>query len=67
MSKQTFLPRDPKDAMFDVREELYERVAIIRSCISGVATPGWEPDDVERQMLNELDFLENLLDKMERS
>ena len=63
-----FLPRDPTKALVDVKEKLYERLDILRTCLKDR-----EKDDYgyifgeDHMMANEVLFLENLLDIIERS
>ena len=60
-----FLPKDPVKALVDVKEELYDRLRVLRSCIQSTDEGIIDPFDI--QMMNEIYFLENLLDKIERS
>lgn len=63
-----FLPKDPAKALVDVKEMLYGRLEVLRTCLGpGYRQIGYEPDDVEKQMINEIDFLEDVLDMIERS
>jgi len=57
-----FLPRDPEKALADVKWTLYERLTTLRQCVVMA-----DPDPVDIQMQNEIDFLQNLLDVIERS
>ena len=58
-----FLNKLPDVALKEVKEKLYERLDIIRACICET-----DPiDPVDRQMGNEIQFLEKLLDIIERS
>ena len=58
-----FLSRDPAKALVDVKEVLYDRLNIIRTCLGKD-----EPiDRLDFHFVNEIQFLENLLDIIERS
>lgn len=59
-----FLPRDPTKALVDVKEELYDRLGVLRQCVNGRAGAY---DQLDYQMMNEMEFLRGLLDKMEKS
>ncbi len=58
-----FLSKDPTKALVEVKEKLYDRLTILHACIR-VTVP---LDPVDRQMGNEIQFLENLLDIIERT
>lgn len=63
-----FLPKDPAKALVEVKETLYERLTVLRTCILDSEKDDWgyiDPFDV--QMNNEIEFLERLLDRIERS
>ena len=66
-----FLSKDSTKALKQVTEELYERMDILRTCLGRALDPeygmGYAADLTERQMMNELQFLEHLLDLIERS
>ena len=70
-TKTEFLNKDPAKALLEIKEKLYERMDILRTCLGRALDPeygmGYAADLTERQMMNELQFLENLLDKIERS
>ena len=59
-----FLPKDPTNALVEVKEKLYDRMDVLRSCIGPHDEYG---DDVQNEMRNEISFLEELLDIIERS
>jgi hypothetical protein len=58
-----FLPKDPTQALIEVKEKLYERITILRSCIH----PEGPIDSLDRHFNNEVEFLSNVLDIIERS
>lgn len=58
-----FLSKDPEKALVEVKEKLYERINILRSCIS----PDGAVDRLELHFNNEINFLSNVLDLIERS
>ena len=67
-----FLTKNADTALVEIKEKLYERMDILRTCLGRVFDPelsdmGYAADLTERQMMNELQFLENLLDIIERS
>ena len=62
-----FLSKDTKKALEQVTEILYDRLAVLRQCVPDAGKAGFEPDDVERQMMSEMDFVSNVLDVIERS
>ena len=66
-----FLTKNADTALVEIKEKLYERMDILRTCLGRALDPeygmGYAADLTERQMMNELQFLENLLDKIERS
>ena len=57
--------------MNTVKELVLDRMDIIRTCLGRVLDPeygmGYAADLTERQMMNELQFLEHLLEEIERS
>lgn len=59
-----FLPKDPTKALVEVKEKLYDRMGVLRTCIGPFDEYG---DDIKNQMRNEISFLEELLDIIERS
>lgn len=59
-----FLPRDPEKALRVVKDALYERLELLRQCVGPDDEYG---DDIKNQMRHEIDFLEYMLDLMERS
>ena len=58
-----FLPKDPTQALVEVKEKLYERITILRSCIH----PEGPIDRLDHHFNNEVEFLSNVLDLIERS
>ena len=61
-----FLPKDPVSSKEQIVEELYDRLSIIRSRLK--VTPYGEFDKgIDCAMQNELYWLEELLDTIERS
>jgi hypothetical protein len=66
-----FLTKSADVALIEIKEKLYERMDILRTCLGRVIDPeygmGYAADLTERQMMNEIQFLENLLDIIERS
>ena len=61
-----FLSKDPAKALKQVTEQLYDRVSTLRQCVPDMDKIGWEPDLADALMADEITFLENLLDKIER-
>lgn len=57
-----FLPKDPEKALADVKWTLYERLTVLRQCVVMA-----DPDPVDLQMQNEMNFIQDLLDVIERS
>jgi hypothetical protein len=57
--------------MEKVKAEIEDRIGILKTCLGRVLDPeygmGYAADLTERQMMNEIEFLENLLDLIERS
>ena len=63
-----FLPKDPTKALIEVKEKLYARLAILRPFIQNMEIDEYGPlDFTEAAFLNEITFLEELLDIIERS
>ena len=64
-----FLTKNADTALVEIKEKLYERMDILRTCLGRALDPeyGYAADLTERQMMNELQFLENLIDIIERS
>lgn len=58
-----FLPKDPTKALFDIKEKLYDRLTSLRSYID-IDSPA---DRLEHHIKNEVEFLEKLIDTIERS
>lgn len=65
---QEFLPKDPAKALVEVKEKLYTRLAILRPFIQNMEIDEYGPlDFTEAAIANEVKFLEELLDIIERS
>ena len=66
-----FLTKNADTALVEIKEKLYERMDILRTCLGRALDSeygmGYAADLTERQMMNELQFLEHLLDLIERS
>ena len=60
---QEFLSNDPTQALIEVKEKLYERINILRSCIH----PEGPIDRLDHHFNNEVEFLSGVLDLIERS
>ena len=60
---QEFLSKNPTKALVEVKEKLYERINILRSCIS----PEGPIDRLDHHFNNEVEFLSDVLDLIERS
>ena len=58
-----FLPKDPEKAVIDIKEKLYDRLSVLRSCIS----KDGPIDRLDHHFLNEINFLEDVLEVIERS
>jgi hypothetical protein len=58
-----FLSQDPGKALIEVKEKLYERIDILRSCIH----PDGPIDRLDHHFNNEVEFLTDVLDLIERS
>ena len=63
-----FLPNDPTQALIEVKEKLYSRLNILRPYIENMEIDEYGPlDFTEAAYYNEIKFLEDLLDIIERS
>ena len=63
-----FLPKDPTQALIEVKEKMYERLAILRPFIQNMEIDEYGPlDFTEAAYYTEVKFLEELLDIIERS
>lgn len=63
-----FLPRDSAKALVEVKKALYERLEIMRSCIKDATKDEYGYiDEFDIAVGSEVRFLEDLLDKIERS
>ena len=58
-----FLTKNADVALVEIKEKLYDRLDTLRSCIS----KDGPIDRLEHHFLNEMEFLKNLLDLIERS
>ena len=62
------LPKDPTQALIEVKEKMYNRLGILRSFIMNMEIDEYGPlDFTEAAYYNEVKFLEELLDIIERS
>lgn len=62
-----FLHKDPEKALMQVKEKLYERMAVLNICTKGAPKDDYGyVEEYDRAMANELDFIQNLLDQIER-
>ena len=65
---QEFLTRDADTALVEIKEKLYERLKILRGCLEGEEKDEYGYLDFYAcQIENEVEFLQNLLDIIERS
>lgn len=63
-----FLSKDPDRKLFEVKEKLYERLEILRQCIRSSDKDDYGYlDPVDQMMSNEIEYIENLMDIIERS
>jgi len=63
-----FMPKDPTQALIEVKEKMYNRLGILRSFIKNMEIDEYGPlDFTEAAYYNEAKFLEELLDIIERS
>lgn len=60
-----FLSKDPEKALVEVKEELFDRLNVLRQCVTSDSKH--PRDAVDMQMMDEMSFLEDLLDMIERS
>lgn len=58
-----FLSKEPTRALTAVKEKLYDRLDALRSCVS----KDGPIDRLDHHFLNEIEFLESVLDLIERS
>ena len=63
MKVKEFLSNDPTKAVVDIKEKLYDRLGVLRACIS----KDGPIDRLDHHFLNEIEFLEDVLDIIERS
>lgn len=62
-----FLNKDPEEALMQVKEKLYERLEVLRICLKDAPVVKNEfIEDYDRAMANESDFIQSLLDQIER-
>ena len=62
-----FLSKNADEALIQVKENLYERLEGLRDYLAKMAEWGYAAGSMEQQMVNEIQFLEDLLDMIERS
>jgi hypothetical protein len=63
-----FLSKDPSKAIVEIKEKLYNRLAILRPYLENMEIDEYGPlDFTEAAIANESKFLEELLDIIERS
>ena len=63
-----FLPKDPTKALIEVKEKLYGRLELLRPYIERMEIDDYGPlDFTEAAIASEVQFLENVLDIIERS
>lgn len=63
-----FLTKNADTALVEIKEKLYERLAILKPFIENMEVDEYGPLDFENAaILNEIEFLEELLDLIERS
>ena len=62
-----FLSKNADEALVQVKENLYERLEGLRDYLAKMAEWGYAADSMEQQMMNEIQFLEDLLEMLERS
>lgn len=63
-----FLPKDPSKALVEVKEKLYDRLTQLRPYIERMEVDDYGPlDFTEAAIANEIKFLEELIDTIERS
>jgi len=63
-----FLPKDPTQALVEVKEKMYDRLTVLRPYIERMEVDDYGPlDFTEAAISNEIKFLEGLLDIIERS
>jgi len=63
-----FLPKDPTQALVEVETKILKRLAILRPFIKNMQIDEYGPlDFTEAAYLNEMEFLEELLDIIKRS
>ena len=58
-----FLSKDPAKAVVDIKEKLYDRLDTLRSCVSKEGPI----DRLDHHFMNEIEFLQNIIDIIERS
>ena len=62
-----FLSKNADEALVQVKETLYKRLEGLRDYLAKMAEWGYAASSMEQQMGNEIQFLEDLLDMIERS
>ena len=67
-NQNEFLPKDPTKALIEVKDILYDRLGTLRICMAEAERDKYGfVDPYDAQMNNEVEFLEALLDLIERS
>ena len=63
-----FLTKNADVALVKVKEKLYDRLSVLRQCLGNAEKDDWGYiDHLDHHMANEMEFLQNLLDLIERS
>ena len=62
-----FLSKNADEALVQVKETLYKRLEGLRDYLAKMGEWGYTFDATEQQMMNEIQFLEYVLDMIERS
>lgn len=63
-----FLPKDPTEALTEVKQMLYRRLDTLRRCIENSEQDDWGYVNIEDHVIsNEISFLEIVLDTIEKS
>lgn len=65
---QEFLPKDPAKALVEIKEMLYQRLKLQREFLDDIEEDEWGHIEFDvGQIESEINFLQNLLDIIERS
>ena len=54
--------KDPKRNVVNIKEKLYDRLTVLRACVKDAPV-----DRLDHHFINEIKFLEDILDWIERS